>query len=128
VCKKITRNVTITKKLIQQKWRYCFNSSGQLFYLQTAYNIDSTYFEEDYYINNQRLIYSEEKEIYFIPSVSGKEEAGHWIEYCYFITGKLVHERSAGHGKSEMDNWHPETEVPQRFVKRHLQLVQHLHK
>lgn len=119
----ITRQYIEKGKPVDYKWSYS-RSGGQLFYLQVTWTIDSTFYEEDYYIGNGKLLYSEEKKIYHMPYSYGKEETGHWMEYCYFINDRLIHERSAGHDKSELDTYDPENEVLRRYKTRRLILKQ----
>jgi len=119
----ITRQYIEKGKPVDYKLNYS-RSNGQLIYLQMTWTIDSTYYEEDYYVSNGKLLYSEEKKIYYMPRSNGKEETAHWMEYCYFINDRLIHERSQGHGKSELDTYDPETEVLKRYKIRRLILKQ----
>lgn len=65
--------------------------------------------EEDYYFKNQKLVYATEAHFF----KSGGETNSVWSGHFYFREGELLDHRTNGHGKSETDDWTPETELLQ---------------
>jgi len=103
-------------KVYTEKWSYLRDAKHLLFF-RINYTIDSTDYEEVYYLDKGALVFASEKEVMRFPSMDPVDSIG-WSGFFYFSEHKLLFQSTLGHGKSEMDNWNPEKEVRVRFSKR----------
>jgi len=108
-----------------ENWQFTYSPAKQLVFFQVRRHEDSSYYEEDYYLGDSGLIYTSEKNIRYMPHRMGNKESSHWIEECYFLKGRLIHEVSHGHGITETDDYDPEQAVLDRFRKRFKTLMVH---
>ncbi|NOT52346.1 MAG: hypothetical protein HOP10_13835 [Chitinophagaceae bacterium] len=106
----------IAKKTYTQKWTY-LRDPKNLLYFRVNYTLDSTDYEEEYYLHEGTLIFATEKEVWRFPSMNPVDSMG-WSGVFYFSKGKLIYQSTLGHGKSELDNWDPEKEIWMRHSKR----------
>ncbi len=103
-------------KTYTEKWTYLRDSKYLLFF-RVNYSIDSTDYEEEYYLSKGSLVFATEKEVMLFPSMSPVDSIG-WSGVFYFSEHKLLYQSTLGHGKSEQDDWDPYNEVRVRFSKR----------
>lgn len=103
-------------KVVTEKWTY-YKKGSSLLYFKINYTIDSTDYEEEYYLDIGNLIYATEKEVTLMPSSNPVDSFG-WAGNYYFAKKKLVDHITFGHGKSEMDTWDPERDTLLRYSKR----------
>ena len=131
---KITHNIDSLKRLFKktftldakdtnskshvENWQFTYSPAKRLAFFQVSRHENSSYYEEDYYLGDSGLIYTSEKNIRYMPHRMGNKESSHWIEECYFLKGRLIHETSHGHGITETDDYDPEQAVLKRFSKR----------
>ncbi len=110
----------VTHKKVKEQWLY-FDSKN-LSGITISYTIDSTAYNEKYYLKDGGLIYAYESEIFFsLPA--GIDQGTKWAGDFYFSKGKLIDYVTLGHGKSELDDWDPEKEILQGLKKRKAELA-----
>ena len=103
-------------KTYTEKWTYLRDSKYLLFF-RINYTIDSTDYEEEYYLYKGELILANEKEVSRFPSMNPVDSIG-WSGVFYFSGHKLLYQSTLGHGKSERGDWDPKNEARLRFSKR----------
>ncbi|KAA1239156.1 hypothetical protein [Aquimarina sp. RZ0] len=102
---------------IQEFWEFssCYKTNK---IISIMYYSNQTKFEELYVIQNDKLIYAKESEI-GIPINSF--DVITWNCQYYFNNEKLYTHISLGHGKTESENWNPES-IIDTFQNRLIEL------
>jgi hypothetical protein len=113
-------------KRLLENWQFTYSPASRLVFFQVSRHEDSSYYEEDYYLGDSGLIFTEEKHIRYMPHRMGNKDSSHWMEECYFLNNRLIHEISHGHGITETDDYDPGKAVLARFNKRLEKLMSHL--
>ena len=114
---KSSKSFVVKKRKYTEQWNYTV-SGGNFDSFGVTYRLDNTKYAETYYLQNNRLIHALEREDYY----SGRREDSEWLtawsgEY-YFENRRLVFLSTNGHGKSETEEWEPESETLDRFNSR----------
>lgn len=112
----ILKKNTSSGKYITEKWSY-LKDHNSLLYFKISYTIDSTDYEEEYYLDKGDLIYATEKEVTRMLSNNPVDSFG-WAGNYYFAKNKLLDHITFGHGKSEIEPWDPERDTLLRYSKR----------
>jgi hypothetical protein len=108
--------------LIKETWYYTIKD-GKVNVFQVQYIIDSTEFIETYYLNNDRLIYSEEFETVYYSDYEDEMTYG---RICYFINRELRQVKTLGRKKVKYQEWGTATETLTRFDERFAELKMNL--
>ena len=107
---------------IKETWYYTIKDD-KVNVFQVQYVVDSTEFTETYYLNNDRLIYSEEFETVYY---SDYEDEMTWGRICYFINRELRQLKTCGRKKIKYPEWDAATETLTRFDERFAELKKNL--
>ena len=108
-------------RTLDEKFSYSMKGNA-VEVLSVRYRNGDADHEEEYFFQGRQLVYSTERQVL----VHG--EGPDWSGVYYFKNGILLDHTTNGHGKSELDSWKPEVEVPQMSRKRLKQLGVHLKK
>ncbi len=103
-----------------EEWFYRkVNDSIQFF--STTYHQKKTNrsYTESYLLLQDQLVYASEMEQLFEQPFSNKDRSPFysWSAYYYFRNEQMVDFYSLGHGKSELDDWHPESYIYEWYTK-----------
>ena len=109
------RNKSINNKKFNEAWQHF--DIKEYSRLIIEYQIDSTVYSEKYYFRNGLLIYSFQLEFQVYPHL-GVDQYKIWTWDYYFSNGKLIDYIPLDHGKSELDDADPESEILERLEKR----------
>ncbi len=93
---------------------------GQIIKIERRYAHREDSITQTFYLKTGQLIYSVER----IVSHYGNDSIV-WSGKFYFSKGKLIDHRTLGHGKSETDNWDPETDLKMALFESRRDIARH---
>jgi hypothetical protein len=80
--------------------------------------------ERVFYLHHNKLIYSTESIVSYYTTANVTDSIG-WGGAYYFSNNKLISIVTLGHGKSETDNWDPQTEVLANCNHARMEVMKH---
>lgn len=99
------------KNIGKPEIKYQYLDTDSIQYIQRNWtendNGTQTQVSQSFFLKNNQLITASERLIW----IFNKMDSAIWAANYHFENGKLVNLESLGHGKSEDDNWNPQTEV-----------------
>lgn len=98
--------IAALKKVFHLISYQCQVKDGHITKIQRQFSHKDDSITQTFYLRNGGLVYAEEK----IVSHYGNDSIT-WAGKFYFAGGKLIDQRTLGHGKSETDEWDPEAEM-----------------
>jgi len=108
-------------KTVRETWYYT-TSNGKILIFQVRYLIDSTEYNETYYLNNGNLVCLEQYESDYYSPVDEVT----WDKVLFFDNNIIKLHVSAGHRKSKEQDANTTAEAVDLFVKRYNELLKNL--
>lgn len=108
-------NLNYESDSIHETWDVYDRKDGILT-IKISYWKNLEYYEEEYYLYKGELVRASEKEHWYYDY--GSNDHSIWSGEYQFEHGTLVNYSTNGHGRSETDEWDPETWVLDRFKIR----------